>query len=248
MSQHLKNALVWQPSMRKILSIIIPVYNERNTVVEAVQQAKKADIGDYGREIIVVDDGSRDGSTGLIRGIAGIKSVLKPKNGGKGSALKEGIRHATGHYVVFHDADLEYEPGDFGYMLPLMESGLVDVVIGSRFLGRKQHLFGRRKNVLFMNYVGNMAIKWLWNILYRHNLTDVYPCYKLMRLTDLKSLQIGADGFSFDLEMMVKLKRRGKVFVEVPIHFRHRDYSAGKKIGMKDGLISVWCLLWHRLF
>ncbi|HLD96859.1 MAG TPA: glycosyltransferase family 2 protein [Candidatus Nanoarchaeia archaeon] len=233
---------------RKTLSIIMPVYNEKNTVVEAIEHTKKVDIGDYGKEIIVVDDGSTDGSRELIGKVDGVKKVILDKNRGKGGALKEGIKHATGDYIVFHDADLEYEPADFKYMLPILDSGLADVVIGSRFVGRKQYLFGSRKNVLFRNYVGNMIIKLVWNILYQHNLTDVYPCYKLMRLSDLKPLQIKADGFVFDLEMMLKLKRRGKVYVEVPIHFRHRDYKAGKKIGMKVGFLSLWYMLWHRFF
>ncbi|MBI2144969.1 glycosyltransferase family 2 protein [Candidatus Woesearchaeota archaeon] len=232
----------------KTLSIIMPVYNEKNTVVQAIEHAKGVDIGPYRKEIIVVDDGSTDGSRQLIEKIDGIRKVLYEKNRGKGGALKEGIRHATGDYVVFHDADLEYEPGDFRHMLPVLDSGLADVVIGSRFLGRKQYLFGSRKNVLVRNYVGNMIIKWVWNFLYHHNLTDVYPCYKVMRLSDLKSMEIKAEGFVFDLEMMLKLKRRGKVYVEVPIHFRHRDYKAGKKIGMKVGFLSIWYMLWHRFF
>ena len=234
--------------MKKTLSIIMPVYNEKNTVVEAIEHTKKVDIGNYNKEIIVVDDGSTDGSAGMIKGIGGIKKVLMPVNVGKGRALKEGIKLATGDYVVFHDTDLEYEPGDFKYMLPVLESGLADVIIGSRFIGRKQHLFGSRKNVIFTNYVGNMVIKWVWNFLYHHNLTDVYPCYKLMRLTDLKELVVRADRFVFDLEMMLKLKKKGKVFVEVPIHFKHRDYKAGKKIGMSVGFISLWYMLRYRFF
>lgn len=234
--------------MKKTLSIIMPVYNEKSTVVEAIEHTKNVDIGDYNREIIVVDDGSTDGSVELIKRIDGVKKVFMPRNGGKGRALREGIRHATGDYVVFHDADLEYEPADFRYILPLMESGLVDVVIGSRFLGRKQYLFGSRKNVIFINYVGNMVIKWVWNFLYRHNLTDVYPCYKLMRLSDLKELTIKADSFVFDIEMMLKLKKKGKVFVEVPIHFKYRGYREGKKIGMSAGFQSIWYMFKYRFF
>ncbi len=234
--------------MKKTLTIIMPVYNEKNTVVEAVEHTKKADIGDYNREIIVVDDGSTDGSAELIKKLVGVKKVLLEKNRGKGGALKEGIKHATGDYIVFHDADLEYEPADFKYMLPILDSGLADVVIGSRFVGRKQYLFGSKKNVLFRNYVGNMIIKWVWNILYVHNLTDVYPCYKLMRLSDLKELTIKADRFVFDLEMMLKLKKKGKVYVEVPIHFRHRDYMEGKKIGMSVGFQSIWYMLRYKFF
>lgn len=232
--------------MKKTLSIIIAAYNEKSTIKQVLEYTKKVDIGEYNKEIIAVDDGSKDGTAEIIRKTSGVKKVILEKNMGKGGALKEGIKLATGDYVIFHDADGEYEPADFKYMLPLMDSGLTDVVIGSRFLGRKQYWFGGKKNVLLMNYFGNMALKWAWNWLYGTNLTDVYPCYKLMRLKDLKELTINADGFVFDIEMMIKLRKKDKVFVEVPIHFNYRGYDKGKKIRAKDGIISFWYLLKYK--
>ncbi len=234
--------------MRKTLSIIIPAYNEKSTVLQAIERVKKADIGNYGKEIIVVDDGSRDGTRELIAKAAGVKKILLERNRGKGGALKEGIRHATGDYVVFQDADLEYDPGDFRHMLPLMESGLVGVVIGSRFLGRKQVLFGKNRNIIFHHYVGNMVLKIAWNLLYTNCMSDAYPCYKIMRLRDLKELNLRCNGFDFDLELIAKLRKKGLAFVDVPIHFKPRGFEEGKKIGIRDGFASLFSLVRYRLF
>ncbi len=232
----------------KTLSIIIPAYNEKSTIEQILKYVKTVDIGEYNKEIIVVDDGSTDGTREILKKIKDFKIIFLKKNKGKGGALKEGIKHATGEYVVFQDADLEYDPADFKYMLPLMESGLLDIVIGSRFKGRKQYFFGKKKNVILSNYIGNIVLKAMWNILYWDNLTDVYPCYKLMKLKDLKEITVNADGFVYDLEMMLKLKKKGKIFVEVPIHFKHRTYTEGKKIKTRDGLISILYLLKYRFF
>lgn len=232
----------------KTLSIIIPVYNEPNTIGQVIDYVKSVDIGPYTKEIIVVDDGSTDGTADVVRARTDVQTILLEKNKGKGGALKEGIKKATGEYIIFQDADREYDPADFKYMLPLMESGLCDIIIGSRFKGRKQYLFGKKKNVVTFSYIGNMILKTLWNVLYQDNLTDVYPCYKLMKLADLTSVTVHADRFVYDLEMMIKLRKKGKVFVEVPIHFKARDYSQGKKIRAKDGFISIWYLIWYRFF
>ncbi len=234
--------------LRKKLTIVMPAYNEKNTVRQAIEETKFADIGNFDKEIIAVDDGSADGTANIINEIDGIKKILLPKNRGKGGALKEGIKQATGEYVVFHDADLEYKPTDFKYMLPILESGLSDVVIGTRFKGRKQHFFGKNKNVILANYIGNLLLRIVWNVLYRDNLTDIYPCYKVMRLKDLRELELKEDRFVFDLELILKLRKAGKVFTEVPIHFEHRSYAQGKKIGVKDGLASLWYLVKNRFF
>lgn len=234
--------------MKKTLSIVIPAYNEKDTVVQAVERVKKADIGDYNKEIIVVDDGSRDGTRELIAKIPGVKKILLDKNQGKGGALKEGIKEATGDYIVFQDADLEYDPHNLKYMLPLMESELVGVVIGSRFLGRKQILFGRNKNMIFHHYIGNMALTMAWNVLFMTNLSDAFPCYKIIRLNDLKSINLRCNRFDFDLEMTAKLRKKGLTFVDVPIEFHHRRFDEGKKIGIKDGFAALFSLLRYRFF
>ncbi|PIN75608.1 glycosyl transferase [Candidatus Woesearchaeota archaeon CG10_big_fil_rev_8_21_14_0_10_37_12] len=230
----------------KTLSIIIPVYNEEKTLQKVLDYVRKVDIGPYKKEVIVVDDGSKDKSREILKKEKEFKIIFHKKNKGKGGAVKTGIEKAAGDYIVFHDADLEYDPADFKYMLPLMETDLVDIVIGSRFKGRPQYCFGKKKNVILLSYLGNMLLKWVWNILYKDNLSDTCPCYKLMRLKDLKSIKVNADGFVFDLEMMIKLRKKGKVFVEVPIHFKHRTFEEGKKIGAKDGWISLWYLIWFR--
>ncbi len=233
--------------MRKKLSIIIPVYNEKGTILQVIERVKKADIGNCEKEVIIVDDGSRDGTRELVSKAPGVKKILLERNRGKGGALKEGVRQSTGDYVIFHDADMEYNPEDFKYMLPLMESGLVDAVIGTRFLGRKQRLFGRNRNVVFANYIANVILKVAFNILYHTNFSDVYPCYKMVKLNDLRMLSLKENGFAFDLELIIKLLKKGKVFVDVPIHFDHRGYDQGKKIRPLDGFKSLLAIIKYRL-
>ncbi len=235
--------------MKKTLSIIIPAYNEKDTILQVIDLVKKVNIGDYNKEIIVVDDGSKDGTRELLAKATGVKKVFQPKNTGKGGALKEGIRQATGDYIIFHDADMEYDPADFKYMLPLLESGLVDVVIGSRFTGRKQVVFGKNKNVVLSNLLGNMVLRTAFNILYMTRFSDIYPCYKMIRLADLKALELKERGFAFDLEMIIKLLKKGKVFVDVPVHYSHRGYHQGKKIRpLRDGIRSLAAILKYRVF
>lgn len=235
--------------MKKTLSIVIPAYNEKDTIMQVLERVKTADIGPYDKEIIVVDDGSKDGTRELLAKASGVKKIFQPKNGGKGAALKEGIKQATGDYIIFHDADMEYDPEDFKYMLPLMESELVDVVIGSRFIGRKQIVFGKNKNVVLSNLLGNMALRTAFNIIYMTRFSDIYPCYKMIRLADLKGLQLKESGFAFDLEMIIKLLKKGKVFVDVPVHYHHRGYHQGKKIRpLRDGIRSMAAILKYRIF
>lgn len=232
----------------KLLSIVIPAYNEIETIRQVLDYIKTVNIGNYDKEIIVVDDGSKDGTREILKQEKDVKVLFNPKNLGKGGAVKEGIKHATGDYIVFQDADLEYDPADFKYMLPLMESGLVDVVIGTRFKGRKYTIFGKDKNIVLRSYLANKFFAWFWNILYNDNLTDVWPCYKIMQLSDLKKLNLPSNGFVFDLEMMIKLRKQGKTFFEAPIHFNPRGYAEGKKIKTRDALISIWYMIWYRIF
>ena len=133
-------------------------------------------------------------------------------------------------------------------MLPIMESGLCDVVIGTRFKGRKYIFLGKNKNIVMRSYLANKFFVYFWNLLYWDNLSDVWPCYKIMRLSDLKELTLVSNRFEFDLEMMIKLRKKGKVFVETPIHFKPRTYQEGKKIKARDGIVSIWYMIWYRFF
>jgi glycosyltransferase involved in cell wall biosynthesis len=220
------------------LSILIPVYNEKNTIKEIIAQVKKAW---KNKQIIIIDDGSTDGTRQILEKIKDkeIKILYHSKNQGKGAALKTGVKHVTGDYVIIQDADLEYDPEDYQIMLRPIQRGKAEVVYGSRFLGE-------HRNLLFWNRLANHFLNFIANILYNTTLSDLETCYKVFKTDILKSIDWKAKKFDFEPEITAKILKKKIYIYEVPISYTGRDYSQGKKITAKDFLFAVWALIKFR--
>ncbi len=221
------------------LSVVIPVYNESATLREVVERVLAVPLE---LEVLCVDDGSSDGSREILDGLQSqhrqVHVFLHPRNLGKGAALRRGIQEATGDFVVIQDADLEYNPTDYSILLEPLIQGKADVVYGSRFLGAAPH-----RVLYFWHSVGNRALTLLSNCLTNINLTDMETCYKAFRREVIQSIAIEEKRFGFEPEITVKVAKRRLRIYEVGISYWGRTYEEGKKIGWKDGLRAVWCLL-----
>ena len=223
------------------LSVIVPVYNERNTVALAVRRARSVDLP-VDRELVVVDDGSTDGTRDLLPALADskVRVVFHPANRGKTAAIRTGLAHATGDLVVIQDADLEYDPEDWAKLLAPVLEGRARVVYGSRFTGS-------RRNMLFWSAVGNRFLCMMTNVLYGSRLSDVETCYKLFDRTVLNGISLRSERFGFEPEVTAKLLRAGESIHEVPISYDGRSRQEGKKISSRDGLETVRILVACRL-
>lgn len=229
--------------MPKKLTIIIPAYNEEQTIEAILGRVQLVDIGDLEREIIVVDDGSTDSTREILKRHAGIQVVLHARNMGKGGALRTGIRAATGDIVIFQDADLEYDPNDYRALIDPILAGETEFVMGSRFLLKSPKFIFGGKSPFFTHYIGNKVVIWLTNLLYWNRATDYEGCYKAVTRRLLLALSIQSNGFEFDNEMICKALRLGHPIVEVPIRYAPRSYGEGKKITWRHGLKMVWTII-----
>lgn len=229
------------------LTVIIPVYNEEGTITEVIQRVMAANIDDVDREVIVVDDGSRDSTRAILRQTAGVTTIFHERNRGKGAAIKTGLQVASGDIVIIQDADLEYDPDDFKSLIAPILAGQTEFVMGSRFLSAKLKFFGRGNSPFFSHYVGNKLVIWLTNILYGNRATDYEGCYKALTRRLVRSLDIQANGFEFDNELTCKALRLNHRIVEVPIRYTPRSYQEGKKITWRHGVRMLWTIIKWRL-
>ncbi len=230
------------PTQLPGLSVVVPVYNERATVAEVIGKLSRSPVV---REIIVVDDASTDGSRELLRELRHclhFKLLLHPHNRGKGAALRTGFQVAGGELVVVQDADLEYDPEDFPRLMAPLLQGRADAAYGSRFLG------GGLRSQSFSSYLANRLLTLLANLFTGYRLTDMETCYKMVRRQVFGCLKLTEDRFGFEPEVTLELARRGCRILEVPVSYNPRPRTAGKKIGARDGLRTVWVMLKKRFF
>jgi len=222
------------------LSVIIPVYNEVENIEEILKRVKATK---RAAEIIVVDDGSQDGTRDLLKKLDGkgrVRVILREKNQGKGAAIRTGLDAAAGDILLIQDADLEYDARDYPALLQPLEEGIADVVYGSRFLG------GLRRATMFWHMIANKMLTFMTNILYDTILSDMETGYKVFRREVADGMKLRSKRFDFEPEFTAKALKRHYRIYEVPISFNPRDYSQGKKIGLKDAFEAVWTLLKYR--
>jgi len=222
-----------------LLSVIMPVYNEQETLAEILARVRAVDLE---KEIVVVDDGSTDGTRDVLREEekkGDLKVFYHQVNKGKGAAVRTGLEHASGSFIIIQDADLEYDPCDYPKLLQPILEGQAEVVYGSRFLVFRETMF-------FLQALGNKFLTLLTNLLYGTALSDMETCYKAFRAEVIKSIPLRSRRFEFEPEITAKLLKRGYRIHEVPISYQGREYHEGKKLTWRDGVTALWTLIKYR--
>ncbi len=232
-------AAAFEPREYRKLSVVVPVFNERSTVVEILRRMRAVELpAGLDLEIVVVDDGSTDGTRDVLAQLrdSTVKVVQQPSNQGKGAAVRVGFAHATGDLVLIQDADLEYDPDDWPRLVNPLLRGKALVVYGSRFTGE-------RKNMLFLHWMGNRFLSLVTNTLYNTTLSDMETCYKLIDRRVLDLLRLRANRFDIEPEITARVLRLGVRIYEVPISYAGREFDEGKKITWRDGFAALWMLV-----
>jgi glycosyltransferase involved in cell wall biosynthesis len=233
----------FEPTTYRKLSVVVPVYNERSTVVEILRRIRAVDLpGGLDLEVVVVDDGSTDGTREVLKQLTDstVRVVHQSENRGKGAAVREALRHATGDLVIIQDADLEYDPEDWPRLINPVLRGKAVVVYGSRFTGE-------RRNMLFVHWLGNRFLSFVTNALYNTTLSDMETCYKLIDRRVVDQLRLRAERFDFEPEITAKILKLGVRIYEVPISYTGREFEEGKKITWRDGFAALWALVKYRV-
>lgn len=224
----------------KTLSIVIPVFNEKNTIHTLIKRVVAEPIEGYKKEIIIIDDGSTDGTKDELKKWTGKVILLRTtRNQGKGSAVREGLKKATGEIIIIQDADMEYSPSDYHVLLEPFSDSRVYVVFGSRFLGA--HL-----STMFVYSLGNKFVTFVTNLLYNTNITDMETGYKVFRRSVIEGIRLKSRRFDFEPEFTAKVLKAGYQIYEVPISYFGRKFEEGKKLTWRDGIAAVWTLLRYR--
>ncbi|MDQ1401996.1 MAG: hypothetical protein QOG03_312 [Actinomycetota bacterium] len=225
----------------RTLSVIVPVFNERNTVGEIIRRMRKVELP-VDLQIVVVDDASADGTDKILTALedSTVRVISHPTNQGKGAAIRTGLEFASGDLILIQDADLEYDPDDWPKLLAPIMKGKATVVYGSRFTGE-------RRNMLFLHWVGNRFLSLVTNVLYNTTISDMETCYKLFDRKAIEGLTIESNRFDFEPEITAKVIRRGHRIYEVPISYAGREFDEGKKITWKDGFGAIWALVKYRV-
>lgn len=235
------------------LSVVVPVYNEQQTIGEILRRVLSVPLPELARELIVVDDCSSDGTRELLADVSGlvgglsasteIRVLFQECNRGKGAALRRGFAEASGDILLIQDADLEYDPADYPRLLAPILNGRADVVFGSRFIGGEPH-----RVLYFWHYLGNKLLTVFSNALSNLNLTDMECCYKVFRSDVLRHIVLRENRFGIEPEITAKVARRGCRIYEVGVSYSGRTYAEGKKIGWRDGVRAFWCIIKYNLF
>jgi glycosyltransferase involved in cell wall biosynthesis len=226
------------------LSVLVPVYNEEATIRTVLRRV--LDLGDLLKEVIVVDDGSTDGTAARVEEVAGGEPLVRffqlPRNQGKTAAIRHALARAEGDIIIIQDADLEYDPAEIPEVIAPILSGVADVVYGSRFLVRRA-----ARVLYFYHYLANVGLTFLSNVLTNRNMTDIETCYKAFRAGVIKPLEMSSKGFGMEVEITALVCKTKARSYEVPISYYGRGYEEGKKIGLRDGLMAAWYILYYNL-